>query len=77
MDSGALVKVDPEVQGGTPCFAGTRVPIKSLFDALQRGRSIEYFLEQFPTVSRNQVVGVLGHTAGGSGESALSHTKDR
>lgn len=53
------ILVDPEIQGGTPCFGGTRVPVKSLFDALERGRSIDYFLEQFPSVGREQVRAVL------------------
>jgi uncharacterized protein (DUF433 family) len=55
----AITKVDPEIQGGTPCFAGTRVPVKSLFDYLSRGRSLEYFLQQFPSVKRYQAIGVL------------------
>ncbi|QDU90222.1 hypothetical protein Pla175_36240 [Pirellulimonas nuda] len=54
-----VISVDPEIQGGTPCFAGTRVPVVSLFDALKHNRSIEYFLEQFPTVERSQVVDLL------------------
>ena len=45
----------PNVLGGTPVFAGTRVPIESLFDYLKHGRTIDYFLEQFPTVERSQV----------------------
>jgi uncharacterized protein (DUF433 family) len=49
------VNIDPEIQGGTPCFAGTRVPVKSLFDAVAHGRSIDYFLKQFPSVSAAQV----------------------
>lgn len=53
------IAVDPEILSGTPCFASTRVPVKSLFDYLARGRSIEYFLEQFPTVERRQVSDVL------------------
>jgi uncharacterized protein (DUF433 family) len=53
------ILVDPEVQGGTPCFAGTRVPVRSLFDALKRGRSVDYFLSQFPAVTRQQVDAVL------------------
>jgi uncharacterized protein (DUF433 family) len=53
------IKVDPEIMGGTPCFAGTRVPIKNLFDLLERGRSIDYFLEGFPSVTREQVIAVL------------------
>lgn len=54
------ILIDPEIQGGTPCFAGTRVPVKSLFDALARGRSIDYFLQQFPSVKPEQVRDVLG-----------------
>ena len=50
---------DPDIQGGTPCFAGTRVPVKSLFDAIARGRSVDYFLEQFPSVKREQIQAVL------------------
>jgi uncharacterized protein (DUF433 family) len=48
-----------KILGGTPVFAGTRVPVESLFDYLKRGRSIDYFLEQFPTVQRRQVEQVL------------------
>lgn len=50
---------NPNVLGGTPVFAGTRVPVESLFDYLKHGRSIDYFLEQFPTVRREQVEQVL------------------
>lgn len=38
------ITIDPEVQAGTPCFTGTRVPVRSLFDAIKRGRSLDYFL---------------------------------
>jgi uncharacterized protein (DUF433 family) len=54
-----VVTVDSEILGGTPVFAGTRVPVESLFDYLKRGRSIDYFLEQFPTVRREQVEELL------------------
>jgi uncharacterized protein (DUF433 family) len=54
-----LINIDPEILGGTPVFAGTRVPIESLFDYLKRGRSIDYFLEQFPSVHRTQVEELL------------------
>lgn len=54
-----VISIDPEVLGGTPVFAGTRVPIESLFDYVKRGRTIDYFLEQFPTVSRGQVERLL------------------
>ena len=47
------------ILGGTPVFAGTRVPVESLFDYLKRGRTIDYFLEQFPTVRRDQVESLL------------------
>lgn len=51
----SVVNVDPEILGGTPVFKGTRVPIVALFDHLAGGYSIEYFLEDFPTVTREQV----------------------
>lgn len=50
---------DPEILGGTPCFAGTRVPVRNLFDAIERGRTLDYFLTQFPTVTREQAIAVL------------------
>jgi len=53
------IAVDPEILSGTPCFSGTRVPVKNLFDALAKGRSLDYFLEQFPTVEREQATAVL------------------
>lgn len=54
-----VVQVDKEVLGGTPCFAGTRVPTRSLFAHLKLGYSIDEFLEQFPTVTRDQVNALL------------------
>ena len=45
-----LISVDPEIHGGTPVFAGTRVPIKTLFDHLEAGDSLEVFLDDFPSV---------------------------
>ena len=55
----AVVSVNKNIQGGTPCFAGTRVPVSSLFDHLEGGYTIDYFLSQFPSVRREQVVAVL------------------
>jgi uncharacterized protein (DUF433 family) len=55
----ALVSVNKNIQGGTPCFAGTRVPVSSLFDHLEAGYTIDYFLSQFPSVKREQVVALL------------------
>lgn len=54
-----LVEIDLEKLGGTPVFRGTRVPIQNLFDCLETGESIEQFLEQYPTVEREQVTAVL------------------
>ncbi len=54
-----LITIDPEVHSGTPVFAGTRVPIKTLFDHLEAGDALEVFLDDFPSVSRGQAVAVL------------------
>jgi uncharacterized protein (DUF433 family) len=54
-----LVVRDPEILGGTPVFAGTRVPIASLFDYLEGGDTLDEFLRQFPSVSRAQALAVL------------------
>jgi uncharacterized protein (DUF433 family) len=53
------VTTDPETMHGTPCFTGTRVPVKTLFDYLARGHSADDFLAGFPTVTRDQVLAVL------------------
>jgi len=55
----SVVCIDPEVQGGAPVFVGTRVPIKNLFDHLEAGDSLETFLEDFPSVSRDLAVAAL------------------
>jgi uncharacterized protein (DUF433 family) len=57
-----VVTKNPKVLGGTPCFAGTRVPVKSLFDHLEGGYNVDYFLMQFPSVKREQVMAVLDHS---------------
>jgi len=54
-----VVVTDPEVMGGTPVFAGTRVPIQTLIDYLQADETIEDFLDGFPTVTREQVLRFL------------------
>ena len=59
MNTESLVEVDPEKMSGTPVFTGTRVPIKNLFDCLEGGENLEEFLDQFPTVSREQAQGVI------------------
>ena len=54
-----VINVDKEILGGTPVFIGTRVPVKSLFDYLEEGETISEFLEDFPTVKKEQVERVL------------------
>lgn len=54
-----VVSISKDVMGGTPVFAGTRVPIQTLMDFLKAGDSIDDFVEGFPTVSREQVVEYL------------------
>jgi uncharacterized protein (DUF433 family) len=51
----SVVSINPKVLGGTPVFSGTRVPVESFFDYLKHNRTIDYFLEQFPTAKREQV----------------------
>ena len=55
----SVVKIDPEIMSGAPCFSGTRVPIQNLIDYLEGGDTIEEFLDGFPTVSREQVIAFL------------------
>ena len=59
MDIKDLIEVDPEKMSGTPVFTGTRVPINHLFDYLKSGDSLEIFLKDFPTVTREQALGVI------------------
>lgn len=54
-----IIDVNAEILGGTPVFKGTRVPVETLFDHLESGISIDEFLNDFPTVSRKQVVDIL------------------
>lgn len=54
-----VVSISKDVMGGTPVFAGTRVPIQTLIDFLTAGDSIDDFIEGFPTVSRKQVIEYL------------------
>jgi uncharacterized protein (DUF433 family) len=54
-----IVSRDPEVMGGAPVFAGTRVPVQTLLDYLQGGESIDDFLVGFPSVTRQQVIAFL------------------
>ena len=58
MDS-SLVSRDPEIMSGALCFTGTRVPVRSLFDYLEGMSSLEDFLQEFPSVSRERAVALL------------------
>ena len=62
------IVVDREIQGGVPVFGGTRVPIKNLFDYIEEGDSLDVFLGQFPSVSREMALAVLEQA-----KMALSH----
>jgi uncharacterized protein (DUF433 family) len=55
----AVIHSHPEVMGGTPVFIGTRVPLQTLLDYLEAGHPLDDFLEDFPTVAREQAVGAL------------------
>ena len=55
----SVVHSDPEVLGGTPVFRGTRVPVKNLLDYLAAGDTLDQFLDDFPTVKREQAVAAL------------------
>ena len=57
--AGGLVVSDPGILGGKPVFRGTRLPVQSLFDYLTDGLSLDYFLETFPSVTREQAAAVL------------------
>lgn len=59
MTTEQVITQDPDIHGGLPVFTGTRVPIKSLIDHLKAGDSLDYFLEGFPSVSREQAIAFL------------------
>lgn len=69
MDS--TVVSDKQILGGVPCFAGTRVPARSLFDHLEAGFTVDYFLAQFPSVSREQVLALLASASRRTEEEAV------
>jgi uncharacterized protein (DUF433 family) len=55
----SIIRSDPEILGGIPVFAGTRVPVRTLLDYLEAGDSLAEFLEDFPTVTREQAVAAI------------------
>jgi uncharacterized protein (DUF433 family) len=63
--STSIVLRDPEILGGTPCFRGTRVPFKNLLDYIETGETLDDFLEDFPSVTREMAIEAL-ETAGES-----------
>ncbi len=54
-----VIDTNSEILGGTPVFAGTRVPVRILIEYLEAGDRLDDFLENYPTVSRSQAIGVL------------------
>ncbi len=61
LEDSSIISASPEVMGGTPVFAGTRVPIQTLLDYLKAGESIDDFLDGFPTLTKAQVIALLPH----------------
>lgn len=59
MKQSSVVHSDPDILGGTPVFVGTRVPVQALIDYIEGGHSLEKFLDDFPTVSRELAVAAL------------------
>ena len=54
-----VVNINPERMSGTPCFTGTRVPVEFLFEHLEKGETLDEFLDQFPSVKREQALAAL------------------
>jgi uncharacterized protein (DUF433 family) len=59
MDIHEIITIDKDILGGQPVFKGTRVPVESLFDHLEAGVSLDEFLSDFPTVSKEQAIALL------------------
>ena len=59
IESHPVVHSDPDISGGTPVFRGTRVPVQSLFDYLEGGETVDQFVDQFPSVSKEQALAAL------------------
>jgi uncharacterized protein (DUF433 family) len=72
MTHGPVVQSNPEIHGGEPVFAGTRVPVRNLIDYLEHGSSLDEFLADFPSVTREQAVSVLGMAREAAGREAAS-----
>jgi uncharacterized protein (DUF433 family) len=59
MTHSSVVHSDPDILGGTPAFVGTRVPVQALIDYIEGGHSLDGFLDDFPTVPREQAIAAL------------------
>lgn len=70
-DALSVVHSDPEISGGVPVFRGTRVPVQSLFDYLEGGETLDQFLDQFPSVSKQQALAALDLAR----DSVLAHAR--
>ncbi len=57
--AGTVIIKDPEILGGEPVFRGARVPLQALFDYLEHGKTIDQFLHQFPSVTRENAIAAL------------------
>ncbi len=66
-----IISTNPRVMHGEPCFAGTRVAVRTFFDHLEAGYTVAGFLEQFPTIRREQVVGLLAALRAGVARTAV------
>ena len=62
-DLKAIIHSDPEIHSGDPVFVGTRVPVRTLIDYIEGGDSLEVFLDNFPSVSREQAIAFLEEAA--------------
>lgn len=59
MERKSVIVSDPEILGGTPCFRGTRVPVDSLIDYFEAGDTLDEFLDNFPSVTREAAIAAL------------------
>ena len=66
----SAIHSDPQILGGAPVFVGTRVPVRALIDYLEGGDSLDQFLSDFPSVTREQAVAALEEAAAALGASA-------
>jgi uncharacterized protein (DUF433 family) len=71
MRNASVIHVDPDILSGTPVFGGTRVPFRALIDYLEAGHSLDDFLDDFPTVRREQAIAALEE----AGAAVLEHAR--